>query len=59
MSRFARITAALPDRCRAEASLAGLCTWHIGGPAALLVEPHTVAELETLLGQLEQDKQSE
>ena len=56
MSRFARITAALPDRCRAEASLAGLCTWHIGGPAALLVEPHTVAELETLLELLREER---
>ena len=38
MSRFARITAALPDRCRAEASLAGLCTWHIGGPTGPVLD---------------------
>jgi UDP-N-acetylmuramate dehydrogenase len=39
----------LPGRCREGVPLSGLCTWHIGGPAALLAEPATVEELVRLM----------
>ena len=49
MNTLEHIHRELPGRCSAGVPLAGLCTWHIGGPAALLAEPASVEELQRLM----------
>ncbi len=44
-----QVQALYPDRCQAEARLAPLSTWKIGGPAELLFRPDSPEELARVL----------
>jgi len=51
-----RLQGALPARCTAQAPLAALCTWRIGGPADLLLRPDNEEELQLALGILAEER---
>ena len=48
----AELAALLPGRVSTDAPFGALTTWRVGGPAAVLVRPETVAELTTLAAAL-------
>lgn len=54
MSALDEVRRALPGACSTQVPLAGLCTWHIGGPAALLAEPGDIDSLRRLLAVIQQ-----
>lgn len=51
-----RLRDAFPQRCAPDAPLAALCTWRIGGPAALLFTPESEEELCSALGLLREEQ---